>query len=548
MSLLATVCSTLLAQGSAQQAPDPDEQEPQLYIYYDYVEDGQLRGGRVLIDPTNPLHVDLGPTGRTSGSPVTTLLDNGPSGNRIDIVFVGDGYTAGELDTYAADVDQLWPTFLAEPPLSTYATYFNIHRVDVTSLESGVDNDPTQGIRRDTALDMGYWCSGIQRLLCVDVNKANTQAASARDVDSVLALANSGTYGGAGYANLGTVAGHNFAAIEIALHEFGHSFAGLADEYEYGGPTTYTGPEPVAANVSTLDEAQLLAREKKWYRWLDLPAVGAFEGAMYSLYGLYRPTFNSKMRNLGAPFQEVNAERFVRMIYIIVQPIDSATPAGSYPLDSDFFVDPMDPVGHALDVQWYLDGNAVPGATGTTFDSGTLGLTSGAHDLTVEVVDNTPMVRNPAIRRTKLTDRRSWTLVDGRNVQPHAGASGSPGPLLTVGGSLRPGGTLEFEIDAGRDALPEGPQGMVPLVFVSRAGAAGSRVPRSVALGSSLVTCVAGTRWSAPGRALELAVDLPDDAELSERVFYAQAALYDPAARRGTRLVWTNTLEFVLER
>src|SRR5688572_15058429 len=84
------------------------EQE-EAYLYYDYVEGGQLRGGRLRVDPNNPLHVDTGEQHRGVTSPVTTIVSNGPSSNRIDLVIVGDGYTAGELGTYAADVDAVWP-------------------------------------------------------------------------------------------------------------------------------------------------------------------------------------------------------------------------------------------------------------------------------------------------------------------------------------------------------------------------------------------------------------------------------------------------------
>jgi hypothetical protein len=265
---------------------------------------------------------------------------------------------------------------------------------------------------------MGYWCSGIQRLLCVNVSKANAQANSAPGKDSVLALANSGTYGGAGYNNLGTVAGHNGAAIEIALHEFGHSFASLADEYDYGGPANYPYPEPNEQNVSIYDEAQLLGQKRKWWRWLDLPHVSAFEGADYSRFGIYRPTFDSKMRNLGRPFQEVNTERLVRNVYRFVRPIDDATPEGAHPLDALFFVDPIDPVSHALDVQWRLDGKKIPGATGTSFDAGTLGLGVGSYVLSVEVVDNTPLVRSPSLRASFMSETRVWVLTDGRMVLP----------------------------------------------------------------------------------------------------------------------------------
>lgn len=107
---------------------------------------------------------------------------------------------------------------------------FNVHRVDLPSNESGVD-EPDLGIFRDTALDMAFNCGGIPRLLCVNVNKAYAAAASAPDIDQILVIANSTRYGGAGYSaqNLCTLAGGNNSAVEIAIHEFGHAFADLSD-------------------------------------------------------------------------------------------------------------------------------------------------------------------------------------------------------------------------------------------------------------------------------------------------------------------------------
>ncbi len=519
-----------------------EEDGPATHIYYDYIEDGELRGGTLSIDPENPLHADTGELHFGLASPVTTLVSNGPPANRIDLVFVGDGYTAAQLGTYASDVNAVWPVFLAEPPLASYASYFNIHRVDVTSLESGVDHDPSQGILRQTAMDMGYWCSGIQRLLCINVSKANAQANFAPGKDSILALANSGTYGGAGYSDLGTVAGHNGAAIEIALHEFGHSFASLADEYDYGGPATFDDPEPGEQNVSIFVEAELTAQKKKWWRWFDLPHVGTFQGAMYSRFGIYRPTFDSKMRNLGRPYQEVNTERIVRNVYRFVRPIDDATPQGAYPLDALFFVDPIDPVTHALDIQWSLDGARIPGATGTTLDAGALGLNLGSYVLSVEVVDNTPLVRSEALRASFMTESRSWTLTDGKKVRPHG--AGGAGPVLTLVSAPAAEGGLEFELDAPAGAVHAG---AVPLLFLSAVPPAGTRQDSFAGLGHGLARLI-GSPWAGPGQPARLRLAPPQDLVLVERTLLVRAAFFDPAAPRGRRLVWTNALEFAPER
>ena len=93
-------------------------------------------GGLVAVDPLNPLHTLRPEPLPESLSPVTTLMDNGPSANRIDLVFVGDGYQAGELGLYASDVDGILPVFFAKEPLDHYISFFNVHRVDVTSIRA----------------------------------------------------------------------------------------------------------------------------------------------------------------------------------------------------------------------------------------------------------------------------------------------------------------------------------------------------------------------------------------------------------------------------
>jgi len=383
-------------------------------IYYDYVEDGVLKGGVVVVDPTNPLMAEIPTLERAPASPFVTLVNNGPSANRIDLVFVGDGYTSGELGSYAAHVDGVYPTFFSAAPLDEYSTYFNVHRVDVVSAESGVDNDPSLGIARNTALDMGFWCGGTERLLCVNTFKASNQAASAPDVDQILAVANSSKYGGAGYSNLGTLSGANGSTIEVALHEFGHSFAGLADEYDYGGPTTWPGGEPSEPNVSTHEETSMAANQKKWFRWLSLPAVSTFEGARYSENGIYRPTSDSKMRSLGRPFQAVNTEQFIRSMYMEVDPIDAASAPGIYTFEDVLDVTPMRPLTHALEIQWALEGIPILGATGESFDLSTLVVPDGVYTVSVTVVDNTNLVQNETYRANLMTSTRSWTAISSR--------------------------------------------------------------------------------------------------------------------------------------
>lgn len=390
-------------------ADDPSRPRTEI-IYYDSVDEhGNLAGGMLELPFEKP---------DWAIKPASPELRGGAD-NRIDLVIVGDGYTAAQQSTFHAHAAFAMSTMFTQQPFATYAPLFLIHEIEVISIESGVDNDPTQGILKNTALDMAFWCNGIERLLCVNVNKAYNAASAAPDVDLVLALANSTKYGGAGYttSDLATSSGGNGAAPEIAIHEFGHSLGNLADEYTYGGPVNYTGPEPSAVNVSTLNAAAMAAAGTKWAAWLGTnnPAYdglcSTFEGGMYSETGIYRPSNNSKMRALGRPFNHPSAEALIIEIYKLVRPIDDATPTGGTLNGSEtVFVDPVDPIGNPLAITWKLDGDVLPGATGETLDLTTVPLPAGAHALQVIVQDTTTLVRNETARQTWMTESRTWNL------------------------------------------------------------------------------------------------------------------------------------------
>ncbi|GHH37193.1 M64 family metallopeptidase [Lentzea cavernae] len=237
----------------------------------------------------------------------------GDSADRFDLVFVGDGYTADDLTTYTANVKSKWEELSSVEPFATYKQYFNVWQVNVISPESGVDHDPTKGLLKNTALDMGFWCQGrdanTERLLCVNETKAKEFAAQAPQYDQVIALGNTTKYGGAG-GSVATASGSNAQAGQIAIHELGHSIGGLADEYDYPY-VNYTGNEPREINV-TKDPTGA-----KWGEYLGQPSpdggvIAPVEGARYYKTGLYRPTGNSIMRTLGKEFNSIGRDAMIK--------------------------------------------------------------------------------------------------------------------------------------------------------------------------------------------------------------------------------------------
>lgn len=394
---------------STLQSAKPQEVLSDGDVHYEAVDEmGVFVEHKEMQDPMAATY-QAGPIKKSAAAKYSTILNSGSPANRVDIVLVGDGYTTNNLGQYEDDAESVSEKFLGQEPLLTYSSYINVHRVDVISSQSGVDQDP-KGTTKNTALGMGFWCSNTERLLCANMQKVKEYAANAPDVDVILAIANSSKYGGAGYWKDGvaTLPGRNASAVELALHEIGHSFALLGDEYSYAGSSS--SECAAKANGSTTNATKILASKTKWWRWLDLPHIGSFEGTCYQTSGIFRPTLDSKMRTLGKPFYEVNTEQYIFAIYKHVRPIDAATAAGTYKQGAVLNVKVMKPINHKLSIQWYLDGVVIPNQTDENLDTSRLVLTKDSHKISVQVIDKTTRVRDEAKRASLMTDSRQWTL------------------------------------------------------------------------------------------------------------------------------------------
>ncbi|GAB3963337.1 hypothetical protein GCM10029978_020780 [Actinoallomurus acanthiterrae] len=357
-------------------------------------------------------HVDESPASPAALSAVQVIPVevNGPSDSRFDLVFVGDGYTSAQFGTFSQHVRSKLDELMSIEPFKSYRTLFNVWQVNVPSPQSGVDNDPSLGIDRDTALDMGFWCGNIERLLCVNETKAQQYAAQAPAADQVLALANSTKYGGAG-GGVATASGGNVKSGQIAIHELGHSIGGLADEYDYGDGAQYRGPEPGQINVSTYQRATMAQRQAKWYRWLGQPTpdggvIDTYEGASYYQRGIYRPSSNSIMRTLGSQFNLPSREAMIAAFYRKIGLIDASASLTNSTAPARLWVRPLP--SPTISTTWYVDGRRV--GKGDDLDLTGLRLARGAHKVTATVTDQTPWVRDPELRRTALTGTRTWTI------------------------------------------------------------------------------------------------------------------------------------------
>ena len=333
--------------------------------------------------------------------------DTGPDSNRLNIVILGDGYTAAQMPLFRAHVTAFINKFVSKEPMATYKNTFNIYRVEVKSNQSGSDKPGacyTPEVLVDTELDSKYCTGGTQRCITCDTQKAlGTAFINVPSYDEVLVVVNDPEYGGCA----GTVAcytGVHSSATNIAVHEAGHSIFGLADEYWSSG-TTYTGSEPNRVNVSTYDSATMLANQSKWHHWIGIEGVSTFQGGYYNEFGIYRPSSDCSMRSSAQPFCPVCRERAVEVLWGHVLDVEAMNPPqGTHvSYDSDLSIDVVAPQPNStLTFEWYVDNvlagsgtqSTANGMTTASFNAGSLLVgASGYHYVFVRTYDSTSYYR-----------------------------------------------------------------------------------------------------------------------------------------------------------
>jgi hypothetical protein len=194
-----------------------------------------------------------------------SYVDNGKADTHVDIVILGDGYSAAEMDKFHKDVAALTDELFTVEPFKSRKADFNVRAVETPSATSGV-NKPHPGVFNRTPLSMSYGAFDSERYALSYDNRTIRDVAASVPYDHMFILINERTYGGGGIYNLySTVAADNKFSRYIFVHEFGHSFAALADEY-YTSDVSYQTPEvtiePWEPNVTALfDPANLKWKE-----------------------------------------------------------------------------------------------------------------------------------------------------------------------------------------------------------------------------------------------------------------------------------------------
>ena len=269
---------------------------------------------------------------------VWTVFENGPSAEKVDLLIMGDGYTADEITKFQADVNRMTGILFSASPFTARKNDFNVRALNIVSQESGI-SDPRSGSWKNTALGLSFNALDLDRYVLTFEEKTVRDLAAAAPCDFLILLFNDSKYGGGGIYNLWLTCSSDAArAPYVLVHEFGHLFAGLADEY-YSSDVAYENfesepEEPWEPNVTALinpeklkwrnllegstplptpwskeeydrinsgqgnggNGSNALSADQKTRKLLDLVKndpysgrVGAFEGAAYHSSGFYRP-------------------------------------------------------------------------------------------------------------------------------------------------------------------------------------------------------------------------------------------------------------------
>jgi hypothetical protein len=219
------------------------------------------------VDPKDPSIDDSKPP---AAGPLIAIQNSGDPQTKVDFLIIGDGYTAAERGKFEKDARRLADILFAASPFKERRSDFNVWGLCPPAAESGISR-PSTGVHRRSPLGATYDAFGSERYLLTFENRAFRDYASNAPYDFVEILVNGKTYGGGGIFGLySTVAADSLWAPYVFVHEFGHHFAGLADEY-YTSPVAYTPPaeklEPWEPNVTALLDPGNL-------KWKDLVSSG----------------------------------------------------------------------------------------------------------------------------------------------------------------------------------------------------------------------------------------------------------------------------------
>lgn len=334
------------------------------------------------------------------------LLQSGTNDKRINIAVLGDGFTATEQTAFVSSAQSTINYLFTKSPYTEYKNYFNAYAINVISAESGVKHpgtatdvtEPVFPVANPNNYFSSTFDNGVHRCYYGNTTKVTqTLAANLPDFDVAYILGNTTQYGGCGgtYA----FASLNSSANEIVVHELGHSFGILADEYWFSGSGE-------AANKTQTSSPTTI----KWKNWIGINSVGVYAHAESPTW--YRPHQSCEMRYLNQQFCSVCKEGIIEKIHALVSPVDSYTPANSSSVNANanvtFTVNEILPIPNTLVNKWTLNGTVLT-STANTLTVTPTQLNNGNNTLLFSVTDNTALVKTDNHSTLHFTNV-SWTL------------------------------------------------------------------------------------------------------------------------------------------
>jgi hypothetical protein len=240
------------------------------------------------------------------------IIENGQPENKVDVVILPEGYTRSEMEKFLEDARRVTGYLFEEEPFKSEKESFNVRAVLTPSEDSGTDI-PGENIYRNTFYNSTFYTFDVPRYLTTSDMKTIYDGAANVPYDHIYILVNTERYGGGGFYNfLNVCSSDNQLTRQVFVHEFGHGFAGLADEY-YSSDVAYEDfynleIEPWEQNITTLVQF-----DKKWKKMVpqDVPVptprkakysktVGVFEGGGYMAEGIYSPVMDCRMKSNAA--------------------------------------------------------------------------------------------------------------------------------------------------------------------------------------------------------------------------------------------------------
>lgn len=384
---------------------------------------------------------------------VDTIIYSGSPTNRINVLIMGDGYKSTQMAKFRADALVNANYFLTTPPFDDYADFFNFFAVEIASTDTSIDhpgNGSDEGTyvghpigpvqTKATFLNCTFdYLASVHRLIASTTSANITTIATAQfpQYDYITVIANTGYYGGSG----GTIsfASMNASATEIFMHEFGHSFGLLQDEY---GGSTCTSSSVQKINTSGVGDSNVV-----WKNWLPRPlasfptpaltscgTIGVYVGGDICNNLRYHPKCYCKMRVLGEDFCEVCTEQLIYRIDTSVSYIDATLPSATSltvckNTTHPFSVTLLNNNSGTIRTQWFVDG-ALIGKNISTFTLNTTTYGVGAHTVKLVTQDTS------ALSKKRLAVYSKTWNVTVSNTNPVVASTGASTNSVCAGSAI----------------------------------------------------------------------------------------------------------------